>query len=154
MASLSLEMSWSTAAVADQGDGCAGEGRWLPQHALGGHYGAVVDMCWGVDGACLFTASEDQTARIFAEFRGLWCEIARPQVPSLQPCVSSGHCICTTAYSSRQSANQDAERNILHKQQPCMHAGLCRIVRLYMQCHVCLSWYAAGVLLAISRLAA
>lgn len=52
----------------------------MPQHALGGHYGAVVDIGWGVDGGCLQTVSEDQTSRIFTACGGHWCEIARPQV--------------------------------------------------------------------------
>ena len=53
---------------------------WEPGHALGGHYGAVVDMCWGVDGSCLLTASSDQTCRITAQNSGSWSELARPQV--------------------------------------------------------------------------
>ncbi|KAL3133219.1 hypothetical protein ABBQ38_007106 [Trebouxia sp. C0009 RCD-2024] len=53
---------------------------WEPGHALGGHYGAVVDMCWGVDGSCLLTASTDQTCRITAQIQGRWSELARPQV--------------------------------------------------------------------------
>ena len=60
----------------------AGEGGrgWAPQHALGGHYGAVVDMGWDAQGRCLHTVSEDQTARIFSACDAHWCEIARPQV--------------------------------------------------------------------------
>ena len=64
------------------------EGAWEPKHAVGGHYGAVVDMCWGVDGSCLLTASMDQTCRITTPCQGQWCELARPQVlpsPAL-PC--------------------------------------------------------------------
>ena len=53
---------------------------WEPGHALGGHYGAVVDMCWGVDGSCLLTASTDQTCRITVQNDGVWSELARPQV--------------------------------------------------------------------------
>ena len=61
---------------------CAGEGGrgWAPQHALGGHHGAVVDMGWDAEGRCLHTVSEDQTARIFSTCHSHWCEIARPQV--------------------------------------------------------------------------
>ncbi len=61
---------------------CAGgQGQgWEPEHALGGHYGAVVDMCWGVDGSCLLTASTDQTCRITVQNAGSWSELARPQV--------------------------------------------------------------------------
>lgn len=58
-----------------------GQGQgWVPGHALGGHYGAVVDMCWGVDGSCLLTASTDQTCRITVQHEGTWSELARPQV--------------------------------------------------------------------------
>lgn len=54
---------------------------WLPQHALGGHFGPVVDACWAADGACLLTVSTDQTARITTQLAGgHWCEVARPQV--------------------------------------------------------------------------
>lgn len=57
------------------------EGGWLPRHALGGHYGPVVDACWAADGACLLTVSTDQTARITTQLAsGHWCEVARPQV--------------------------------------------------------------------------
>ncbi len=64
---------------------------WVPQHALGGHYGAVVDMSWGVDGACLQTVSEDQTSRIFTTCNGHWCEVARPQVSLIpNPALISG----------------------------------------------------------------
>ena len=64
---------------------CTGEGGrgWAPQHALGGHYGAVVDMGWDAQGRCLHTVSEDQTARIFSTCDAHWCEIARPQVRQL-----------------------------------------------------------------------
>ena len=55
-------------------------GCFSPQHALGGHYGAVVDMPWDAPGRCLHTDSEDQTSRIFSTSRAHWCEIARPQV--------------------------------------------------------------------------
>ena len=63
---------------------------WEPGHALGGHYGAVVDMCWGVDGSCLLTASTDQTCRITVQNDGVWSELARPQVTptsSVRPSV-------------------------------------------------------------------
>jgi elongator complex protein 2 len=53
---------------------------WLPQHALGGHYGPVVDLSWGADGGCLQSASGDQTARLFTAVRGHWFELARTQV--------------------------------------------------------------------------
>ncbi|KAL4426818.1 hypothetical protein ABPG77_006604 [Micractinium sp. CCAP 211/92] len=54
---------------------------WLPQHALGGHFGPVVDACWAADGACLLTVSTDQTARITTQLAdGHWCEVARTQV--------------------------------------------------------------------------
>ncbi|GLC36432.1 hypothetical protein PLESTM_000445900 [Pleodorina starrii] len=44
-------------------------GPWLPRHALGGHFGAVVDLGWGVDGGCLISVSEDQTARLHTAVR-------------------------------------------------------------------------------------
>ena len=72
--SSSLQAAWASA----EGQGTVG---WEPGHALGGHYGAVVDMCWGVDGSCLLTASTDQTCRITAQIQGRWSELARPQVP-------------------------------------------------------------------------
>eukprot|EP00887_Chlorella_sp_A99_P005490 scaffold1.g5490.t1 len=56
-------------------------GGLAPRHALGGHYGPVVDACWAADGGCLLTVSADQTARLTARAAGgRWCEIARPQV--------------------------------------------------------------------------
>jgi elongator complex protein 2 len=55
-------------------------GLWVPQHALGGHYGAVQDLAWGADGACLQTVATDQTARLFTGIRGHWFELARTQV--------------------------------------------------------------------------
>jgi elongator complex protein 2 len=53
---------------------------WVPQHALGGHYGAVVDLAWGGDGGCLQSVSTDQTARLFTGVAGHWFEMARTQV--------------------------------------------------------------------------
>lgn len=58
----------------------SGPRLWVPQHALGGHYGAVQDLAWGVDGACLQTVAADQTARLFSGIRGHWFELARTQV--------------------------------------------------------------------------
>ena len=60
----------------------------MPQHALGGHYGAVVDMGWDASGHCLHTVSEDQTSRIFSACRSHWWEIARPQVCPHAPASS------------------------------------------------------------------
>jgi len=57
-----------------------GSGRWAPRHALGGHFGPVVDAAWGLDGRCLMTASVDQTARVWTDVGGAWCELARSQV--------------------------------------------------------------------------
>ena len=61
----------------------AEQGSWRAQHALGGHFGPVVDLSWGLGGSCLISVSADQTARIHAPHRGHWCEIARPQVSCL-----------------------------------------------------------------------
>lgn len=68
-------MTWATPEPAG-----AAESGWEPRPARGGHFGAVVDMCWGADGACLMTSGADQTARIFSACGDTWCEIARPQV--------------------------------------------------------------------------
>ncbi|KXZ43915.1 hypothetical protein GPECTOR_77g12 [Gonium pectorale] len=79
-----------------------GSGPWLPSHALGGHFGPVVDLGWGLDGGCVLSVSEDQTARVHAgavwrrgggggsggdggaeegeRERLHWCEIARSQI--------------------------------------------------------------------------
>lgn len=84
-------------------------GSWVPQHALGGHFGAVVDCGWGLDGGCLVSVSEDQTARVHTHThsggRGAgggtggegqeqqrlhWCEVARSQV--CVGCVVAGPC--------------------------------------------------------------
>lgn len=53
---------------------------WQPRHAAGGHYGAVVDLAWGADGRCVQSVSCDQTARLFTDMGGEWCELARTQV--------------------------------------------------------------------------
>ena len=63
----------------------------MPQHALGGHYGAVVDMGWDASGRCLHTVSEDQTSRIFSACRSHWCEIARPQVSNMAKALAQRH---------------------------------------------------------------
>lgn len=55
-------------------------GLWVPQHALGGHYGSVQDLCWGADGGCLQSVAADQTARLFSGIHGHWFELARTQV--------------------------------------------------------------------------
>ena len=72
------------------------EGRWVPQHAAGGHYGVVADMAWGWGDTCLLTVSHDQTARVFASLpSGGWCEIARPQVVlSCANCRGRFRCMC------------------------------------------------------------
>lgn len=62
------------------GSGSSSRGHWVPQHALGGHYGAVQDLCWGADGACVQTVAADQTARLFTGIKGHWFELARTQV--------------------------------------------------------------------------
>jgi len=59
----------------------AAAGSWTPCHSLGGHFGAVVDLAWSFDGACLLSVSADQTARIITRAAdGSWLEAARPQV--------------------------------------------------------------------------
>jgi elongator complex protein 2 len=74
-----------------------------PKPSVTGHYGAVVDATWAVDGSCLLTVGIDQTARMLAKVRETttdssrhsladdakarneeekthWIEVARPQV--------------------------------------------------------------------------
>lgn len=66
----------------------------------GGHFAAVAGCCWSMDGACLLSVGEDQTARIFTAVSQQrlpdrdhgrpgsgrppagrhWCELARPQI--------------------------------------------------------------------------
>ena len=58
----------------------AGAAKWLPRHACGGHFAPVADVCWGADGRCVQSAAADQTARLFTDARGRWCEFARTQV--------------------------------------------------------------------------
>jgi elongator complex protein 2 len=76
----------TAAAAAAAGIGLGGSSSsgsrysWVPQHALGGHYGAVVDLAWGGDGGCLQSVSTDQTARLFTGVAGHWFEMARTQV--------------------------------------------------------------------------
>jgi elongator complex protein 2 len=62
------------------GGGGGGATRWLPRHACGGHFGPAVDLAWGADGRCVQTAGADQTARLFTDVNGKWCELARTQV--------------------------------------------------------------------------
>jgi elongator complex protein 2 len=70
----------STAAAAALGNSSSSGGGWQPVHAQGGHFGAVADLSWGADGACLQTVSTDQTARMWTAVGGHWCEMARTQV--------------------------------------------------------------------------
>ena len=60
---------------------------WEPRQALGGHFAAVTGCAWGGDGACLLTASEDQTVRLFTQVSGPWCEAPL----SGHKCGVSGH---------------------------------------------------------------
>ncbi|KAI8476319.1 MAG: WD40 repeat-like protein [Monoraphidium minutum] len=62
------------------GGGGAAGAAWLPRHAAGGHFGAAADVCWGADGRCVQSVSADQTARLFTDVAGKWCELARTQV--------------------------------------------------------------------------
>ncbi|KAG2482428.1 hypothetical protein HYH03_018632 [Edaphochlamys debaryana] len=79
-----------------------GSSRWAPSHALGGHWGEVVDVAWALDGGCVLSVGGDQTARVHTGIivaaapsehaeaaagagdgggqRLHWCEIARSQV--------------------------------------------------------------------------
>jgi WD40 repeat protein len=96
-------------------DGAGDEegGRWVPQHALGGHYGPVVDLGWGIDGACLQSVSEDQTSRIFTRYGGHWCEIARPQVPlRILSCKRRAHISMLSAESYSSSCSWVLSRDL------------------------------------------
>ncbi|KAF5829987.1 WD40-repeat-containing domain protein [Dunaliella salina] len=90
--------------LGDAGASCLGyfggsfspDSTHIAAHGFTGLYGCfVTDVCWGVDGSCVASASCDQTARIFAPVLGPsrnrasgetvpgkphWCEVARPQV--------------------------------------------------------------------------
>jgi elongator complex protein 2 len=71
-------------------------GGWQPVHAQGGHFGAVADLSWGADGACLQTVSTDQTARMWTAVGGHWCEMARTQVSRVtqgRPCAGRLSCM-------------------------------------------------------------
>jgi WD40 repeat protein len=62
---------------------------WRPLPFLTGHFGAVSDCCWSLDGDLLFTVSSDQSCRVFGAvlnepspraLNSYWCEISRPLV--------------------------------------------------------------------------
>lgn len=74
---------------------------WDPVPCATGHFAAVADMDWAVDGSCLLSAGEDQTVRLLArDPRGHWCEIARPQV--------HGHDFsCVAAVPTASSSSSD-----------------------------------------------
>lgn len=60
------------------------EANWVPHSTLTGHSAEVLDVKFisykETNSICLFSASKDQTVRIFASVKDSWCEIARPQV--------------------------------------------------------------------------
>lgn len=46
----------------------------------------MMDICWGFGDTCLFSASHDQTVRVFSDGPGGgWYEVARPQVLAGRP---------------------------------------------------------------------
>ncbi len=103
-----------------------GQGQgWVPGHALGGHYGAVVDMCWGVDGSCLLTASTDQTCRITVQNKGTWSELARPQA-RLITCSETHHHkhleLCTVQYHVASSDPNKSVQGIFQACSVALHA--------------------------------
>lgn len=67
---------------------------WEPQVAVSGHFGPVTGCSWDNEGAYLLSVSQDQTARVFAEWNRpdvppQWCELARPQIHGYdQECVA------------------------------------------------------------------
>ena len=94
-------------------------GSWVPRHAQGGHFAPVASCCWSMDGGCLLTVGEDQTARIFPQVKsasgsggvgggsgeGHWCELARPQV--------HGHDFTCVASIPSGSSNREASSSSL-----------------------------------------
>lgn len=54
----------------------------LPRPCVTGHWRGVVSHAWAIHGACLLTASADQTVRLHARDAQAdrWFEFARPQV--------------------------------------------------------------------------
>lgn len=58
------------------------DGDLVPQPAVGGHCGPIVDATWAADGGCMLTVSTDQTARLTTKLHSTdhWSEVARPQV--------------------------------------------------------------------------
>ncbi|XP_063239821.1 elongator complex protein 2 [Bacillus rossius redtenbacheri] len=62
-----------------------GGASWVPGVVVGGHFGAVVDLCWEPGGQFLLSAGADQTTRLHAPWlradgEATWHELARPQV--------------------------------------------------------------------------
>jgi elongator complex protein 2 len=60
------------------------DGGWTPGPVVSGHVGPVHDVAWDVTGAVLLSASDDQSTRLWAPWRGSpsgasWVELARPQ---------------------------------------------------------------------------
>ena len=76
--------------AAHAGRSSAAAASWVPRHAQGGHFAPVSSCCWSMDGGCLLTVGEDQTARVFTRVKGgggrggdehgHWCELSRPQI--------------------------------------------------------------------------
>ena len=57
--------------------------KWKPVICQTGHSGGVVDICFSKEGDYFLSASEDQTVRLYSEWKrgdGKWYEIGRPQV--------------------------------------------------------------------------
>ncbi len=105
-----------------------GQGQgWVPGHALGGHYGAVVDMCWGVDGSCLLTASTDQTCRITVQSDGKWSELARPQARLTAYSEPQHHRHLKACTAQYHVASSDPDKSI---------HGICRQVVVLHTCNL------------------
>jgi len=64
------------------------EGRWMPLPSTAGHFGPVMDACWGTAGDYIVSVSTDQTCRLHGDWHADradaaevgWRELARPQV--------------------------------------------------------------------------
>ncbi|KAJ3361067.1 Elongator subunit elp2, partial [Kappamyces sp. JEL0680] len=58
-------------------------GDWNPEIGVSGHLESVEGLAWDPTGAFLLSTSQDQTSRIFAQWKshdGTWHEIARSQI--------------------------------------------------------------------------
>ncbi|GIM15502.1 hypothetical protein Vretimale_18281 [Volvox reticuliferus] len=123
--------------------GAASNGPWLPYHALGGHFGAVVDLGWGLDGGCLISVSEDQTARVHTGVvwnqRGLvqggreGGEEQRENVGATTGAAAAGRPDGGQRQEEQQHEAKDAEGGV--QQQPLRQLHWCEVARAQIHGH-------------------